>query len=527
LLDAYGEPVPVGVAGEIHIGGAGVARGYLNRPELTAERFVRDPFAPQDGRMYKTGDLGRWLPDGNIEFLGRNDFQVKIRGFRIEPGEIEAALAQQPGIAQACVIAREDNPGDKRLVAYVVAAPDRVLDPAALRRDLERRLPGYMVPAAFVALERLPLTPNGKLDRRALPAPQWAGDAYEAPVGEVECLIAEIWREVLALEQVGRQDHFFELGGHSLLAMRLVSQLRQRLGIELSLRALFEAPTLAGLAERVEAIKGGQPRSKPLFPPLDPLRQQGSLAPLFCFAGAGFGRNYHGLVPYIPEGHPVYEMQTVDFDYLPATLAELAAGHLDRIRQLQPTGPYLFLGYSIGGLLMYEVAAQLEAAGESIALLAMLDSYPWLSAQEFEPAQPQDLLESLLRTLDYDSAAIDALPKPFDYSTVAGLIERGGHFPDLDLDTIAMFLPAYVDKLTTAARLASQFRPASRLSAQMTLFVAGRDRAENRLHRWLPHLNGRLEIHTLETTHFQMTSPASFAAIGPILARKLAKPGRR
>jgi amino acid adenylation domain-containing protein len=252
ILDAHGQPTPLGVAGEIHIGGAGVGQGYLRRPDLTAERFVPDPFGEPGSRMYKTGDLGRWRPDGTIKFLGRNDHQVKIRGFRIELGEIETALRSHPEVHEAVVLARDDAPGDKRLVAYVVgqAAPD------ALRAHLGTRLPEYMIPAAYVALDALPLTPNGKLDRRALPAPEadaYGARIYEAAHGEVETLLAQLWSELLKIERIGRHDDFFALGGHSLLAVQLTSRIRAVLGLDVPLAELFSQPTLAGYAERVAA----------------------------------------------------------------------------------------------------------------------------------------------------------------------------------------------------------------------------------------------------------------------------------
>jgi len=251
ILDAHGEPVPVGVTGELYIGGAGVARGYLNRPELTAEKFLQDPFTDDPkGRMYRTGDLGRWLGDGNIEFLGRNDFQVKLRGFRIELGEIEARLSEHEGVQEAVVLAREDTPGDKRLVAYYTAREQNSVGAQALRAHVAGKLPEYMVPAAYVRMESLPLTPNGKLDRKALPAPE--GDAhvvrqYEAPQGASEELLAGIWAELLHLERVGRHDNFFELGGHSLMAVTLVERVAQA-GLKADVRALFTTPTLAKLA---------------------------------------------------------------------------------------------------------------------------------------------------------------------------------------------------------------------------------------------------------------------------------------
>ncbi|MBV9678562.1 MAG: amino acid adenylation domain-containing protein, partial [Acidobacteriaceae bacterium] len=258
ILDADCRPVPIGVAGELYIGGAGLARGYGRRPALTAERFVANPYGAPGARMYRTGDLARWRADGNIEYLGRSDFQVKIRGFRIELGEIEAKLAACPGVREAVVIAREDQPGDKRLVAYVVAHEGVELQAEALRQQLSTVLADYMVPAAYVELEQLPLTPNGKLDRRALPAPDVSAvvtHAYEAPQGEVEQVLAEIWQQLLQVERVGRQDHFFELGGHSLLAVTLLARLRQQ-GLQADVRALFTSPTLAAFAAAVSAQSG-------------------------------------------------------------------------------------------------------------------------------------------------------------------------------------------------------------------------------------------------------------------------------
>ncbi|WP_371876471.1 non-ribosomal peptide synthetase [Pseudoduganella chitinolytica] len=263
LLDAQGQPVPLGVTGEIHIGGVQVARAYLGRPDLSAERFLADPFvagtALPGGRLYKTGDLGRWRADGTVEYLGRNDFQVKIRGFRIELGEIETQLARIAGVREAVVLAREDVPGEKRLVAYVVMEPGLAPDAPAWRAQLGQALPEYMLPAAFVPLDALPQTPNGKLDRKALPAPSghaFVQRAYEATIGAIETTLAQIWSDLLGVERVGRHDNFFELGGHSLLAVRLVSQLRERLGIELPLSVLFTHPRLADLA--LDVAQAGQ-----------------------------------------------------------------------------------------------------------------------------------------------------------------------------------------------------------------------------------------------------------------------------
>jgi len=253
LLDAHGEPVPIGVAGEIHIGGAGVARGYLGQSVLTAERFLRDPFANArelDARMYRTGDLGRWRADGTIEYLGRNDFQVKVRGYRIELGEIEARLARLDGVREAIVIASTEPPGEPRLVAYLLAQPGAVLEPAMLRAQLGAQLPDYMLPGAFVVLAAWPLNANGKLDRKALPPPDDDGlarQAYAAPQTDIEVRLAAVWRELLGVERVGRHDNFFELGGHSALAIQLIHAMGAQ-QLQVDVQMVFNAPTLADLA---------------------------------------------------------------------------------------------------------------------------------------------------------------------------------------------------------------------------------------------------------------------------------------
>ena len=264
LLDRLMQPVPVGVVGEIFVGGPGLARGYLNRPALTAERFVADPFsAGRGGRLYKSGDLARRRADGSLEYVGRSDDQVKIRGFRIELGEIEAALLKHPSLREAVVLPRDYGAEDRRLVAYVVGRSEGTLGASDLRRWLKPRLPEYMIPATFVTLERLPLTPHGKIDREALPAPEAAivddsRSAYEAPLTPAESLVAAAWADVFGVDRVGRRDDFFELGGHSLLATQVVSRIRETFDVDVPLRWLFEAPTVAGLAERVEERKRGE-----------------------------------------------------------------------------------------------------------------------------------------------------------------------------------------------------------------------------------------------------------------------------
>jgi amino acid adenylation domain-containing protein len=373
ILDRHGNPVPIGVHGHLHIGGESVARGYLNRPDLTAEKFIPDPFSGTPGaRMYKTGDLARYRPDGNIEFLGRADQQVKIRGFRIELGEIEAVLGQHPAVRDAAVLAREDVPGEKRLVAYVVA--DETTD--ALRRFLQEKLPEPMIPAVVMALEALPLMPNGKIDRRALPAPDRSRPelekAFVAPRDDLELQLAQIWEEVLGVRPVGVRDNFFELGGHSLLAVRLFAVIEKRLAKKLPLTTVFQGAT-------VEHLAGILRQQAPPGPPssLVALHTGGSRQPLFLVHPAG-GHvfPYIHLAQLLGPDQPCYGLQArgVEVGQDPHTrIEDMAATYIQALQTVQPTGPYCLGGWSMGGVVAFEMAQQLQAQGQSVSLLAMLD----------------------------------------------------------------------------------------------------------------------------------------------------------
>ncbi|HET8774523.1 MAG TPA: amino acid adenylation domain-containing protein, partial [Thermoanaerobaculia bacterium] len=378
ILDAHRRPVPVGVAGEIYIGGVGVARGYLNRPELTAERFIADPFSSNaDGRLYKTGDLGRWRVDGNVEYLGRNDQQVKLRGYRIELGEIETQLAKHPRVQEAVVIAREDEPGEKRLVAYVTGQALGVeqLDVEELRAHLSASVPQYMVPAAFVQLEAMPLTPTKKIDRKALPKPEaqaYATKEYEPPQGEIEETLAAIWQEILHVERVGRNDDFFELGGHSLSAVQLMAKINRRFEQLLPLSVMFTAPHVAALA-KVISNQTASPGDI-----LIPIQTSGDARPVFAIPAAG--GNVLSLQPLsktLGAQRPFYGLGMVGLDGRTAPLnsvEETARRNIAALKTLQPHGPYSLIGHSYGGVVAYEMARILLEQDEEIASLTLIDS---------------------------------------------------------------------------------------------------------------------------------------------------------
>ncbi|WP_293158417.1 non-ribosomal peptide synthetase [Okeania sp. SIO2C9] len=421
IFDRNLKPVPIGVPGELYIGGVGVANGYLNRPDLTAERFINIPLGSplergrleeislpstlERGRLevpalereklqipllqrgvrgdnislYKTGDLARYLPDGNIEFIGRIDNQVKIRGFRIEIGEIETTISQHPTVKETVVLAREDNPGNKRLVAYIVPETEANQKTVPqLKQYLKEKLAEYMIPSAFVVLSQLPLTPNGKVNRRALPAPDISSfsesNNFVAPRDDIEGQLAEIWSNILNIHPVGIKNNFFELGGHSLLAVNLMAKIQQRFAKQLPLSTLFTNPTIEDLAS---LIRG---ESQVISSSLVPLQSQGNKQPFFCVHPAGGHVFYYQeLSHYLGNNQPFYGLQAQGFnegEKIFTNVEDMAEFYIKTMQEFQPEGPYQIGGWSFGGVVAFEMAQQLVQQGQEVSLLALLD--PWV-----------------------------------------------------------------------------------------------------------------------------------------------------
>ncbi|MFL6236491.1 MAG: amino acid adenylation domain-containing protein, partial [Thermoanaerobaculia bacterium] len=483
LLDPGLRPVPVGAPGEIHVGGAGLALGYLGRPDLTAERFLPDPFSCRPGaRLYRSGDLARRLPDGDLEYLGRADQQVKIRGFRIEPGEIEAALATQPGVREAVVLARSDRSvgslADRRLVAYVTG--DTTAD--ALRQALGERLPDYMIPAAFVFLEALPLTGNGKVDRRALPAPEAAAPAAadrREPRDPLERFLAAQLRDVLGLSadrETGIDESFFDLGGNSITSAIFTHRLQEAVGEAFHVMAIFDHPTVATLAAYIrdrhpeivwsEAGPAVRPRlsGRGALVPL----QTGSPGrrPLFCIHSVG-GEivAYRELARGLGADQPVWGLQTPDPPI--ETIEEMAARYIADVRTVQPEGPYWLAGWSMGAAVIYEMARQWEAEGERTGILAVIDAVsPTRSA--LEPVRSDTELLGLFALAladlhEVDVAGLDLPPElrlaTVDLSQVdlSGLDVDAALDITLDLGRQAGLLPPSLDR-AELRRLFERFR---------------------------------------------------------------------
>lgn len=415
VLDERQQLVPVGLPGELYIGGDGLARGYLNRPDLTAQNFVPHPFSAKAGaRVYRTGDIARYLPDGNLEYVGRADHQVKIRGFRIELGDVEAAVAQHPLISEAVVIVSEDQPGNKRLIAYYVPREQGIsasqnghpLSPDSLRDYLQKELPAYMIPSEFVMLETLPLTANGKVNRRALPSLNGTGsdraETFIPPRDVLELQLVQIWEDILGRRPVGVRDDFFKLGGHSILAARLMARIQQLLGINLPLATLFQRSTieyLAGLLRQRE-------ESAISFSSLVKIHAGGSNPPFFCFhPGGGNILCYIDLARHLGVEQTFFGLQSWglhETNVAHTTIEEMAASYLKEIRAVQPSGPYFLGGLSMGGVLAFEVAQQIQRQGEQVGLLALLDSRAPASRPDISEVDELVLMEAFSHDLGLD-----------------------------------------------------------------------------------------------------------------------------
>jgi thioesterase domain-containing protein/acyl carrier protein len=439
VLDKSLAPVPVGVPGELYIGGAGLARGHLGRPGLTAERFVPDPCGPScgqgsGGRLYRTGDRVRWRPDGTLEFLGRLDQQVKIRGYRIEPGEIEAVLSRHPAIRDCAVVLRNDMPGGHALVAYLssrqsngASQPSPVSLVPELRAYLRQQLPEYMIPSALVVLPALPLSPNGKIDVGALPVPtnvELRNSLIPASTSAEKALTA-VWQELLGVDCVSVDDNFFELGGHSLLAVRLFAEIERIFGRKLPLSTLFQAPTPRKLAEILAERLPVQPEHGFVV-----LRAGGTRPPLFVVHGVyGHVLEYRDLVNALGPDQPVYGFeapQGTRGEPVLSTIEQLAARYVQQLRARQPYGPYYLCGYCWAGPLTCEIARQLQASGQEIGLLVLIDSQPPLSRRSQQLTQRSrrtvwKIIQRNLRRLDELEPA--AIPQ-FLRERVINLVHR-------------------------------------------------------------------------------------------------------
>ncbi|OUS93439.1 non-ribosomal peptide synthetase [Rhodococcus sp. NCIMB 12038] len=518
VLDHALRPVPPGVSGELYLAGDSVTRGYRNQSPKTAERFVADPFAAPGSRMYRTSDVVWWGRDCQIYFTGRADSQVKVRGFRIELNEIEAVLSGDPDVEHIVVVVREDRPGDQRLVAYATSVPGGRIDPDQLHRRAASRLPDYMIPAAFIAVDEFPTLPNGKLDQSSLPVPHLSLQVSErGPRTAREEVLCQLFAETLGIERVGIDDSFFDLGGHSLMAAGLMSAISSRLSVTATVASLFAAPTVAQLAGRLD-----DDHDADALAVLLPFRTEGSRPPVFCFHPAGgISWGYSGLLRHIDDDYPLYGVQASNLSTSkrpPETLEDMAAEYIEHMRTVQPTGPYHLLGWSLGGVVAHAIAGALQNQGEELGMLVMLDSFPsdaWASM----PTE-QDALAALLYMVGYDPEPL--LADGLDRQQVIDILRgEGSALAGINEHTPA----AMIDNFANAVRLESE--PSQIVvDSDMLFFTAARNPATAATYDlWRPYLTGTIVNHDLDCEHKDMTQPRWIGEVGSVVNEALASFG--
>lgn len=503
VLDARLHPVPRGVQGDLYIAGDGLARGYQSRPELTAERFVACPFGAAGERMYRTGDLVRWDRDGQLEYIARSDFQVKIRGFRIELGEIEHVLAEHPEVARAAVVVHEDQEGDKRIVGYVVPAPDAAADTQALLAEvgahLRGRLPDYMVPSAVIPLAEIPLTPNGKLDRRALPAADTAVAPSREPRNSHEEKLCSLFGELLGREKVGIDDNFFELGGHSLLATRLSVRIRGLFGVNVPLRTIIKFPTVIELATLLLTNSVPEGTADPLAVVLPVNHDPGTGKPpvWFLHGGGGLGWAYFTFAAHL-EDRPAYAVQargSDGTDTLPGSVEEMVEDYVTQILAIQPEGPYYLVGWSYGGTVGHAIADVLDRRGHEVALVAILDSHP--GGHGFTEIHEGKPLSEYREELD----------------------EYFGQY--VSTDGQDDFLDDMARVLANNMNIMMKFEsPVYRGDVQFFSATLKDDMYD---HLWRPYVTGDIEVHDVHSNHHEMHLPGPLAEIFEVINHKLAQ----